>query len=131
MAATDSPGLSSALHSALEPLGVHAQNIAAVWNTMLWVCGIMYVLVIAWLIAALLRGAKDGAKDDHKRGLSRAVAGWTVLIGLGLFGLTLTSFMTDRSLVRAAADPQLTVKITAHQWWWQVEYTDPVPGRQL
>jgi cytochrome c oxidase subunit 2 len=130
-APTDSPGLSSALHSALEPLGVHAQDIAVVWNTMLWVCGFMYLLVIAWLIAALVRGSQEGSKDEHRRGLSRAVAGWTALIALGLFGLTLTSFMTDRALVRAAADPQLAVKITAHQWWWQVEYTDPIPGRRL
>jgi cytochrome c oxidase subunit 2 len=130
-APTDSPVLSSALHSALQPLGLHAQSIDIVWHTMLWVCGFMYVLVMAWLIAALVRGSKDEVKEEHKVGLSRAVAAWTALIAFGLFGLTLTSFMTDRSLVRAASDPQLTVRIIAHQWWWQVEYTDPVPGRQL
>lgn len=130
-ASTDSPVLASALHSALEPLGVHAQSIATVWHTMLWVCGFMYLLVIVWLIAALLRGAKENEKAEHKRGLSRAVAGWTALIAFGLFGLTLTSFFTDRALVRAASAPQVTVKITGHQWWWEVQYTDPVPGQHV
>jgi cytochrome c oxidase subunit II len=61
--------------------------------------------------------------------MSIALAGWIGLMILGLFGLALTSFLTDRALVQAAADPQVTLKVTAHQWWWQVEYVDPEPSR--
>jgi cytochrome c oxidase subunit 2 len=50
---------------------------------------------------------------------------------LGLFALALTSFLTDRALVHAAAEPQVSLKITAHQWWWQIEYTDPDPSRHV
>ncbi len=78
-APTDSPAMSAALHSALEPFGVHAQSIDIVWHTMLWVCGFMYVLVMLWLIAALVRGSKNEPKPEHKIGLSRAVVGWTAL----------------------------------------------------
>ncbi len=28
-----------------------------------------------------------------------------------------------------ATRPQLTLEVTAHQWWWEVRYRDPVAGR--
>jgi nucleoside recognition membrane protein YjiH len=43
------------MHSALQALGVHAQHIDLVWRTMLWICGLMYLLVIAFLIDAIRR----------------------------------------------------------------------------
>jgi cytochrome c oxidase subunit II len=115
------------MHSALQALGVHAQHISVVWHAMLWVCGIMYLLVIAFLVHAIWR-RRDG-RQDTPRGMSIALGSWVGLMILGLFGLALTSFLTDRALVHAADEPQLTLKITAHQWWWQVEYTDPEPSR--
>ncbi len=63
--------------------------------------------------------------------MSIALGGWIALMALGLFGLALTSFLTDRALVHAAAEPQVTLKVTAQQWWWQIEYTDPDPSRQV
>jgi cytochrome c oxidase subunit II len=116
------------LHSVLEPLGVHAQHIDIVWNAMLWVCGIMYVIVLAFLALALLRRRRG---EGAERALSRSLAVWTALVILGLFGLTLTSFLTDRALVRAAPEPQLSLRITGHQWWWEVEYAHADASQQV
>jgi cytochrome c oxidase subunit 2 len=116
------------MHSVLQALGIHSQHIDVVWRTMLWVCGLMYVLVIAFLILAIWR-RRESNVGEH--GMVVALGSWAGLMILGLFGLALTSFLTDRALVHAAEEPQLTLKITAHQWWWQVEYTDPEPSRQV
>lgn len=123
---------SPTLHSVVEPAGVHAQHIDVVWTAMVWVCGFMYVLVLGFLAYSLLRhrGAARAA-GDHHRALSKVLVGWTALMVAGLFGLTLTSFVTDRALVRAAAQPTVKIKITAHQWWWEVEYSDPDPHRRV
>jgi cytochrome c oxidase subunit II len=118
------------MHSALQALGVHAQDIELVWRAMLWVCGFMYLLVIAFLIHALWR-RNAGSDSAQAHRMSIVLGGWIGLMVLGLFGLTLTSFLTDRALVRAATQPQVTLKVTAHQWWWQIEYTDPAPGRHV
>ncbi|HET9446602.1 MAG TPA: cytochrome c oxidase subunit II, partial [Steroidobacteraceae bacterium] len=118
------------MHSALQALGVHAQHIDLVWRTMLWVCGFMYLLVIAFLVHAIWRRRADSDSAQAHR-FSIALVGWIVLMAVGLFGLTLTSFLTDRALVHAADDPQVTLKVTAYQWWWQIEYTDPDPSRQV
>jgi cytochrome c oxidase subunit 2 len=124
------------LHSMGEAMGAHAQHIDSLWHVMLWVCAGMYVLVIGFLLLALFRRGQrrdvhDATHAQDERGLSVALMSWIGLIVLGLFGLTLFSYFTDRSLVQAAAQPQVELKITAHQWWWEIEYVDPDPSRQL
>jgi cytochrome c oxidase subunit 2 len=124
------------MHSALQPLGLHAQHIDIMWRTMLWVCGFMYLLAIAFLIFAIWRHRRGDCVElqpdsPQERRMSIALGGWIGLMTIGLFGLALTSFLTDRALVRAADTPQVTLKITAHQWWWEVEYTDPEPSRRV
>lgn len=128
-------GTASTVHSILEPLGVHASHIDVVWNTMMWVCGVMYAMVLIFLTLALLRHSRARAASENRqsmsRGLSVALAIWTVLVVLGLFGLTLTSFFTDRALVRAASDPQVSLKVTAMQWWWDIEYLHSDPSQRF
>src|SRR5688572_14361876 len=124
------------MHSALQPLGLHAQHIDIVWRTMLWVCGFMYLLVMAFLIFAIWRHRRADSVElqpdsPHERRMSIALGGWIGLMTIGLFGLALTSFLTDRALVHAADTPEVTLKITAHQWWWEIEYTDPEPSRRV
>lgn len=122
------------LHSILEPLGVHAQHIDVVWDTMLWVCTIMYAIVLVFFALALLRRRRtQSAQEAHAESarFSISLGVWTVLVALGLFGLTLTSFLTDRALVRAAAEPQVLLKVTAHQWWWEIEYLHADPSRRF
>jgi cytochrome c oxidase subunit II len=124
------------MHSALQPLGLHAQHIDIVWRTMLWVCGVMYLLVMAFLIFAIWRQRRGHSIEQQpdspqERRMSIALGGWIALMTIGLFGLALTSFLTDRALVHAADTPQVTLKITAHQWWWEIEYTDPDPSRRV
>jgi cytochrome c oxidase subunit 2 len=128
------------MHSALQALGVHAQHIDLVWRTMLWICGLMYLLVIAFLIHAIRRRRDSQSvaprvelqsDSPQVRRMSIVLGGWIGLMTLGLFALALTSFLTDRALVHAAAEPQVSLKITAHQWWWQIEYTDPDPSRHV
>jgi cytochrome c oxidase subunit 2 len=96
----------------------------------------MYLLAIAFLIFAIWRHRRGDCVElqpdsPQERRMSIALGGWIGLMTIGLFGLALTSFLTDRALVRAADTPQVTLKITAHQWWWEVEYTDPEPSRRV
>jgi cytochrome c oxidase subunit II len=120
------------MHSVLQALGVHAQHIEFVWHTMLWVCGSMYIIVIAFLMHAIWRRQRDSQPESSQaHRMSVALAGWIGLMILGLFGLVLTSFLTDRALVHAAAEPEVTLKVTGYQWWWAIEYTEPDPSRRV
>ncbi len=126
---------SSTWHSILDPLGVHAQHIDVVWQTMLWVCSIMFAIVFVFGVLAFVRHRRATAdpRDEVRehRTFSIVLIAWTGLVVIGLFGLTMTSFLTDRALVRAAADPNVLIKVTGYQWWWDVEYLHPDPSQRF
>ena len=48
-----------------------------------------------------------------------------------LVGLTLLSFFADRTLAGIGTQAALTIRVTGHQWWWEVRYEDVQPERIL
>jgi cytochrome c oxidase subunit 2 len=101
------------------------------------VCAIAAVAVAGFLGAALLRERgerQDGLRDPAEcesaggeRPLRIALWTWIGLIALGLAGLTLASYLTDRSMARALPQGQaaLRIELIANQWWWDVRYHFP------
>jgi len=95
------------------------------------VCTFMYLLVMAGLLAAVLRRRRNadeltvdtGKHHESAPLVTRALAAWAILIGIGLTALTVASFFTDRSNATITRDPQLSIKVTGNQWWWDVQYS--------
>src|SRR5438067_878251 len=123
----------------LQPIGQQARDIDVIWRTMLVVCGVMYVLVLAFLAWALWRArSRRRLHDDPptdgvtpaEPALERGLAGWSALVVAGLVLLTTVSFLVDRSLAEIGPDP-LRITITANQWWWDVTYTGEAPSENL
>src|SRR5205823_2302945 len=58
---------------------------------------------------------------------------WTALAvtAVILIGLTLMSFIANRTLAAIGSDAGLTIRVTGHQWWWEVRYEDAQPNRIL
>jgi len=120
----------------LDPAGDQARDIDVVWRAMLIVCGGMYLLVLGFLAWALWRarrpapvGAPAIGHTPAERTLERSLSAWVALIVAGLVTLVTISFLVDRSLAEVGPQP-LRVKVTAHQWWWQVDY-DGSPQSQI
>jgi len=96
----------------------------------LGVCGFMYALVIAFLIAGMLRRGRateanvvETARHHQSNPAMRStLIGWATLIGVGLIGLAIASFFTDRSMAQAAANEKLSINFTGNQWWWDITY---------
>ena len=93
------------------------------------VCAVMYALVIAFLIAGLLRRRRaranvmeEGRHHESDPLMSTGLMGWGALVATGLVGLAIASFFADRSMASAAARPKLLITVTANQWWWDVRY---------
>jgi cytochrome c oxidase subunit 2 len=129
----------SGQQSALDPAGDQAAIIGDLWTLMLWVCGVMYALVLIFLGSALwkarhvLSGAPvaSGTSSPAEQPLRLALGGWFALILLGLVGLSLGSFLIDRQLSQVRLDDALKVKVTATQWWWKVEYEGETPSQRV
>lgn len=122
--------------SALDPKGPAASELA--W--LIWfftaLCAVVWVLVMIALVVPLMMRSraqaeplaiKAGADDRKLRAVMTAV-GLTAIV---LIGLTLLSFFANRTLAAIGSDAALTIRVTGHQWWWEVRYEDATPSRIL
>jgi cytochrome c oxidase subunit 2 len=119
--------------AALAPAGPRAREIANLMLVFTGISAIVYVLVIAVLVWAMLRkragseGADREAQDRRARKVIGVCTAVTVLI---LATLGLMDFAVQHRLSARPADA-MKVTITAHQFWWEVEYADDLPARRL
>ena len=102
------------------------------------ICAIMYLAVIAFLVAGLVRRRRrlanvmeDGRHHESDPLLRTALIGWGVVVGTGLVGLAIASFIADRSMANAAASEKLSITLTANQWWWDVRYNSADSSKTL
>lgn len=117
----------------LAPAADQSAHLMSLLELMVWVCGGAYALVLLFLAASIFRArrqftdcAPSQGPDDPR--LSPMLWAWGGLVTVGLVGLAGASFVTDWALARAARNPSIEVRVTGHQWWWRIEYRDPVGG---
>jgi cytochrome c oxidase subunit 2 len=132
MMAAGAESAMSGAQSALEAAGPQAARISHLWWVFFAICMVVYILVMAFLALSLLRGRQSGAVPrTSERRLTRSVAtatGATVVI---LFVLLVATVGTSRALSLKGDPSTLYIKVTGHQWWWQVQYQDPSPDQQF
>jgi cytochrome c oxidase subunit II len=125
--------------SALNPAANESAHIAHLWWIFFWVTLVIFVLVAICLFIAVLRNISRKSDDpqldiiaDPAHGTeSRAITVVSTLVAITvliLFALLITDFFTGNAIY-ATPDPNaLAIKITGHQWWWEVQYQDPQPS---
>jgi cytochrome c oxidase subunit II len=117
-------------HSALSTGGPRARQIAELMLLFFGISAVVYLIVIAVLIWALMRRRRAQPDDATERRSRLAVAGGVAATVLILIGLAMADFFVQRSLSAHPADA-LRIVITGHQYWWEVEYDDPAPSQRL
>ena len=122
---------------ALMPLGPQAAHIDTLWQVLLWACLVFGVLIVIALACALWRAPRSDETTPTQQTppgplqkLSEyVVTGAMVASIIGLLGLTVASVMTDRALAGLSEERAINVKITSHNWWWEITYDDTRPSR--
>jgi cytochrome c oxidase subunit II len=107
-----------------------ARQFNTLFIVFLVVCAIMYVAVIAFLIASVVRRRRATVANTVEEGrhhqsdplMRTGLIGWGAVVGSGLVLLAVASFVADRSMASAAANEKLSVTVTGNQWWWDVQY---------
>ncbi|MFL6585085.1 MAG: cytochrome c oxidase subunit II [Chthoniobacterales bacterium] len=125
---------------ALAPAGEQGGSIAKLWWLYFWVLSAIFLLVAIFVFFAVfprrtppitadgqLAVVEPAASTERK--LSGVVIGAVITSIVILFLLLLIDFFAGRSIyalenqsTAEAAKDALSIKITGHQWWWQVEY---------
>jgi len=112
------------------PQGPIAELQGRLGASMYWVSGVLWVLVTGALLWAVFRRRAPGQQPDDPTGepaartaVTLALAGTAAILFVFLF----FSYATGRAMTRRPAGDPLQIRVTGHQWWWEVEYRDSVP----
>ena len=137
-------GCGGGSQSVLEPAGAQAYRIEDLWWLFFGVTGIVYLIVMAVVLIALLRSRREQkrASSDTQPDLApdqqsekrignviKASVGLTIVI---LFLFMVSSFRAGREITSLyRAENPLVIKIVGRQWWWEVEYRHDVPSQNV
>jgi cytochrome c oxidase subunit 2 len=131
--------MSRITQSVLNPAAAESTQIFHLWWIFFWVMVAIFALVAIVLFIAILRNI-GRVPDDPQLDMiaqppeaseSRATNVVSVLVivtVLILFALLIADFFTGNAIY-ATPDPNaLSIKVTGHQWWWEIQYQDPQPS---
>jgi cytochrome c oxidase subunit 2 len=126
--------MNAAFRSVLNPAGPQAAHISSLWWLMFWVSAAVFVIVFGLAMAAMARGRRPAEQNVDVR--SEAHLTLAVAIGVGvtvvtLFGLLAATMAAHRAILSLGAESALTINVTGHQFWWEIEYDDAVPSRRV
>ncbi|HET7464874.1 MAG TPA: cytochrome c oxidase subunit II [Longimicrobium sp.] len=120
--------------SALDPAGPQAGRIAALTWYLVIVGSAVFVVTTGFLLYALWRGGRrveNYSGEAAERHIHRWIYGAVGVTTLILLVTLIYDFTTGRALASFAEPDALTIRVTGHQWWWQVQYIDPVPSNRF
>ena len=103
------------------------------WWAMFGVGVAVWIAVVWLMIAAIIhrrRPAREESKMVEPTRERRALVWWLAISGVILAAFLAFDFAVDRAL-RRDEPIALTIEVTGHQWWWQVEYDDSIPSHRL
>ena len=110
--------------SALDIRGPAAERIAELWWWMLAAGAIVYLVLLALVLYLLLRRRVNGSAGhsaDTRTAKRWILAGGVLLPTIVLMPLFVASVNVLASLTGDTSS-DLTIRVTGHQWWWQIRY---------
>lgn len=123
-------GLVQQSHLVLNPGSPQTRLVDRLWDAMYAVAILVFVLVVAALLwSAWRRRRAEGAVTSPagERSLTAAVTVATALTVLILFGFLIYDIAVGRQITANPGSDALQIRVTGHQWWWEVQYRDSLP----
>ena len=115
--------------STLNPHGPAAARLTELWWVMFWLGTAVFVLVLALLIAAVLRGRRGTSATDPDSQSIDTGRNWPILGGI-LLPLVVIGIVFGYNIYTLAAvenphgKPDVQIEVVGRRWWWEVKYPD-------
>ena len=116
--------------SALDPAGPNSAAIASLFNVVLVIATVVFVVVEGLILVSAFRfrrRARDVSEPIQVHGNTKAEIAWTILPALIVVTLFVMALQTQQTLAKpdtTVAPEQMTVKVIGHQFWWEYQYPD-------
>lgn len=124
----------SGVQSALDPAGPNAQAIASLFWIFMALSVVVWLPITALLLVLTRRNFADSRpflRDPAgERRAGRIIAACVATTTAIVIVLTLVSFL-EQARIFAATDSTDMLRVTGHQWWWEVEYLGSRPDEQF
>ncbi len=122
--------------SALHAGGPEAARIARLWWLFFWISTIVFVLVLVIATLAVVRGRRRARSAEVETQPSEARLTYAVGAAVGvtvviLLVLLVSSIWTGRLLASIGTSSAVTIDITGHQWWWELDYREADASRHV
>jgi cytochrome c oxidase subunit 2 len=116
-------------HSVHDPVSPQARRIDGLGDAMYVTAAAVFLLVVAALFwSALRRRRGDAAEDQPSTAAMRtAVLAATAITTVILFGFLVLDLSVGRAITANPGKDAIPVRVTGHQWWWEVQYPDSLP----
>lgn len=99
--------------------------------TSLVVVLVITVLVLAASLRRRPRTASSQVASGGAAGLPWIVWGGMVVPAIVLIGAFVFTITTLDAVAAPTRPPAATIRITGHQWWWEVQYVSPQPDQSV
>lgn len=118
--------------NALAPAGAQAGRIAHLAWVFFTVAGVVYTAVAVVLLISIVRSIRrpDATTPDDRR-KARVITGAAGLTATIVLGLLVFSVASGRQISYEPAQGSMTIQLTGHQWWWEIEYPDQTPSNTV
>jgi cytochrome c oxidase subunit 2 len=119
-------------HTMLSPASPQARLVDRLGDSMFVTAGVVFLLVVLALLWAAFRrrgSPTDPAVDTAQRDRPMRTA---VLLATGvtvaiLFVFLIFDVSVGRTITSNPGKDALQIRVTGHQWWWEVQYRDSLP----
>ncbi|PKB72071.1 MAG: cytochrome c oxidase subunit II [SAR202 cluster bacterium Io17-Chloro-G6] len=125
---------STGKQSTWDPVGPVAERQLLLFNVLLWVMVVVFILVEGVLVYAAIRYRKrpGQALPNQTHGNMPLEIAWTIIPTILIMALGIWSVVTLYQFDEPPASADiLHVNVTGHQWWFEFEYEDAGGGKRI
>lgn len=108
-----------------EPDGPAARDIQGLWNLVIGIAGIVFVIVLGGVVFIIWRFREkpgDTTLPKQLHGHVKAEIGWTILPAVVLAAISIPTVAGVFSLQNRVDTAEMEIEVFAQQWWWEFRY---------
>lgn len=106
----------------LDPRSPVAAQIADLWWLLLVVALLVFAPVLGLLLYALFHARPDDLSTPDKKLEERLVVGGGLVMPILVLSFVFVLTVQNTLALSQAPTDALTIRVTGHRWWWQVNY---------